>query len=47
MRDAQQATDDAGTHAGSRHLDDLEADVVGQWTPVDEDASQLIHPPLT
>ena len=47
MADAQLARDDAGPHAGRRHLDDLEADVVGQRAPVDEHAAQLVYAPLT
>ena len=46
MADAQLARDDAGPHAGRRHLDDLEADVVGQRPAVDEHAAQLVHAPL-
>jgi len=47
VRDAQLARDDARTHASRRQLDDLESDVVGQWSSVDEHAAQLVHPPLT
>ena len=46
MADAQLARDDAGPHPGRRHLDDLEADVVGQRPTVDEHAAQLVHASL-
>ena len=46
MGDPQLAGDDAGTHPGGSHLDDLQADVAGQGAAVDEDASQLIHTSL-
>ena len=46
MADAQLARDDAGPHAGRRHLDDLEADVVGEGAPVDEHPAQLVHAAL-
>lgn len=44
--DPQLAGDDAGTHPGGSHLDDLQADVAGQGAAVDEDAAQLIHTSL-
>lgn len=47
MRDPQLTTDDTGTDAGGGHLNDLEADVVGQGSAIDEDAAQLIHSSLT
>ena len=47
MRDAQATTDDAGTDPFACQLDDLEANVVGKRTPVDEDATQLIDSALT
>ena len=46
MGDAELARDDAGADAGGGHLDDLEADVVGQRTPVDEDAAELVDAAL-
>lgn len=45
--DAKLPRDDARTHARRRHLHDLEADVVGQWTAVDEYAPKLVHATLT
>ena len=46
MADAQLSGDDAWPDAGSRHLDDLEADVVGEGAPVDEHPAELVHPTL-
>ena len=46
MGDAELARDDAGPHARSGHLDDLEADVVGQRPAVDEHAAQLVDAAL-
>lgn len=45
--DAQLARDDAGPHAGRRHLHDLVPDVVGQGAPVDEHPAELVHAALT
>lgn len=44
--DPQLARDDAGTDSCSGHLHDLQADVAGQRSSVDEDASQLIDTSL-
>ena len=44
---AQLARDDARTDAGRRQFDDLQTDVVGQRTAIDEHSAQLIHAPLT
>ena len=46
VADPELPADDAGPHPGGRHLDDLEADVVGQRPAVDEDSPQLIDPSL-
>ena len=46
MADAQLPGDDAGANAGGGHLDDLEADVVGQRPPIDEHPAQLVDAPL-
>ena len=46
MADPQLSGDDARPDAGRRHLDDLEADVVGQGATVDEHPAQLVHPAL-
>ena len=46
MADSQLAGDDAWPDAGRRHLDDLEADVVGQGATVDEHPAELVHPAL-
>ena len=43
---AELAADHAGPDPGGRHLDDLEADVVGQRPPVDENAAQLVDTTL-
>jgi hypothetical protein len=45
--DAQLPGNDAGTDAGGRQFDNLQSDVVGQWTSVDEDSAQLINTSLT
>ena len=44
--DAKLSRDDARSDAGGGHLDDLEADVVGQRAPVDEHPAQLVDAPL-
>ena len=46
VADAQLPGDDAGADAGGGHLDDLEADVVGQRPPIDEHPAQLVDAPL-
>ncbi len=46
MTDPQLPRDDAGSDSGGRHLDDLQADVVGQRSAVDEDAAQLVNSAL-
>ena len=46
MADPELARDDAGADAGGGHLDDLEADVVGQRPAVDEHAAQLVDAAL-
>ena len=46
VADAQLATDDAGADAGGGQLHDLQANVVRQWSAVDEDAAELVHSPL-
>ena len=46
VADAQLPGDDAGPNAGGGHLDDLEADVVGQRPPIDEHPAQLVDAPL-
>ena len=46
VADAQLPGDDAGANAGGGHLDDLEADVVGQRPPIDEHPAQLVDAPL-
>ena len=46
VADAQLPRDDAGPHAGRRHLDDLQPDVVRQGAAVDEHPAQLVHPAL-
>ena len=46
VADAQLPGDDAGADAGGGHLDDLEADVVGQRAAVDEHAAELVHAAL-
>ncbi len=46
VADSQLSGDDAWPDAGRRHLDDLEADVVGQGAPVDEHPAELVHPAL-
>lgn len=47
MRHSEPTADDTGSDPLSRQLDDLEADVIRQWTAVDEDSAQLIHSSLT
>ncbi len=47
VRDAQLPGNDAGTDASGRQFDNLQSDVVGQWTSVDEDSAQLINTSLT
>jgi len=47
VRDAQLPGNDARTDSGGRQFDDLQSDVVGQWTPVDEDSTQLVNTSLT
>lgn len=44
--DPQLPGDHAGPDAVVSHLHDLMADVVGQWAPVDENPSELVHPAL-
>ena len=46
VADPELPADDAGSHPGGRHLDDLEADVVGQRPPIDEHPAQLVDAPL-
>ena len=46
MADPQLTADDTWSHAGRRHLDNLEPDVVGQRPPVDEDAAELVDAAL-
>jgi hypothetical protein len=46
MADPQLAADDAGPDPRRCHLDDLEADVVRQRAPIDEDAAQLVDSAL-
>ncbi len=46
MADPELAADDTGPDPGSRHLDDLESNVVGQRPAVDEDPAQLVDPAL-
>ena len=46
VADSQLPADDTWSDPRRRHLDDLEADVVGQRAAVDEDAAQLVDPPL-
>jgi hypothetical protein len=45
--DTQLPGNDAGTDAGGRQFDNLQSDVVRQWTSVDEDSTQLINTSLT
>ena len=47
MADPQLSADDTGPHPRCSHLDDLQPDVVGQWTPIDKHPAQLIDPALT
>ena len=47
VRHAQLARDDARTDASSRQFDDLQSDVVRQWSAVDEHTAQLVHSSLT
>jgi len=46
MRDPQVPGDDTGSDPCSCHLDDLETDVVGKWSSIDKDSSQLVHSSL-
>ena len=46
MADPQLPADHTRSHPGRRHLDDLEADVVGEGAPVDEHPAQLVHTAL-
>lgn len=46
MADAKLAADDARADAGRRQLHYLQANVVRQWSAVDEDAAELVHPSL-
>lgn len=46
MRDAQLSRDDARPDAVVGHLHYLVANVVGQGSPVDEHAAQLVDPTL-
>lgn len=46
MGDPQLARDDAGPDSCSGHFDDLQADMAGQRSAVDENASQLIDTSL-
>ena len=47
MGDAQLSRDDAGPNPSRSHFDDLQANVVGQGTPIDEHATQLVDPTLS
>ena len=47
VADPELPGDVAGAHAVVRQLDDPLADDVGQRTPVDEDAAQLVHAAVT
>jgi hypothetical protein len=47
VADPELARDDARPDSGRGHLDDLEADVVGQRPAVDEHAAELVDAPLT
>ena len=46
MADPELPGDDTRPDAGRRHLDDLEPDVVGQRSAVDEHSAELVHPTL-
>ena len=46
MADPELPADDAGPHPGSRHLDDLQPDVIGERAAVDKNSPQLIDPAL-
>lgn len=46
VRHPELTRDDAGADAGSGHLDDLQANVVGERTTVDEDAPELVDATL-
>lgn len=46
VADAQLATDDAGADASGGQLHDFQANVVRQWSAVDEDAAELVHSSL-
>ena len=47
MGDAHLPGDDAGPDASRGHFDDLQANVVGQGTPIDEHATQLVDATLS
>ena len=46
VADPELPADDAGPHAGGRHLDDLQPDVIRERPAVDKDSPQLINPAL-
>ena len=43
MTDSQLSADHTRPHARRGHLHDLESDVIGKRSAIDEDSSQLIH----
>jgi len=46
MTDPQLPADHTGANTGGGHLDDLEPDMVGEGTAVDENSTQLVHTAL-
>lgn len=46
MADPELTRDDTRTDASRGHLDDLQSDVVGERSAIDEHSSQLVHPTL-
>lgn len=47
VTDSELSRDDARPDTSRSHLDNLESDVIGKRSPIDEDTSQLVYPSLT
>ena len=46
VRNPELSTDDTRPDSLGRQLHDLQSDVVGEWSPVDEHAPELVHATL-
>jgi len=47
VTDSQLTRNDAGPHSGRSHFDNLQPNVVWQRSAIDEDAPELVDPPLS